>query len=335
MPPAAIRRPVSITLWLVLSIVTIALSPLLLAVTQLIAVISGDQRPYIIARVCLTYFIRELTTLVACGVLWLLAGCGLLMRTDRIQSMHWRLLEWFAGGIAGSLLRTLQIEVVHEVTSQEASDALHGDGPLLVLSRHAGPADTILLVGRLLSQFGRRPSVVFKELIALDPSVDLIAHRLPHAVLDVGDAEECQARIAEIASAMGTHGALLLFPEGGNFSPQRRRAAVASLRRHRRHDAARAADRMQHVMAPRPAGTVAALRANPEADVVFAAHTGLGIAAYAREIWRALPVGAALRTRMWFVPRAEIPAEDEDIAAWLTDWWLRIDGWIDGQGTEA
>jgi hypothetical protein len=85
---------------------------------------------------------------------------------------------------------------------------------------------------------------------------------------------------------------------------------------------------MQHVLPPRPSGTVAALRGNPGADVVFAAHTGLGLAAYPREIWRNLPVNKTLRTRMWLVPRTDIPGADDKIAAWLNEWWTRIDRWI-------
>jgi hypothetical protein len=91
---------------------------------------------------------------------------------------------------------------------------------------------------------------------------------------------------------------------------------------------------MEHVLPPRPAGTLAALRANPGADVVFAAHTGLGLAAYPLEIWRDLPVGRTLRTRMWLVRRDEIPVGEEEVIRWLTGWWLRIDRWIDGEREE-
>lgn len=334
MPPPAIRRPVSITLWLLLSVAFIALSPLLLAVAELAAALGGDRRPALLGRIFLAYFSRELATLLACGAIWLLAGFGTLMHTSRVQTVHWRLLRWFVGGIASSVLRTLRIDVVEEDGSEPAAQALRSDGPMIVLSRHAGPADTILLVDRLLSHFDRRPSIVFKEAVALDPSVDLIAHRLPHAVLDVDDPAECETRIARTTAALGPRGALLLFPEGGNFTPERRRAALRSLWRRRRRSAARVAAQMEHVLPPRPAGTRTALRANPVADVVFAAHTGLGLAAYPLEIWRKLPVERTLRTRMWLVPRAEVPIEEEDLTAWLNDWWLRIDRWLGAQGEE-
>ncbi len=334
-PPAAVRRPVSITVWLVVSLLALALSPFLLAGAELIAALTGDRRLALMTRIFLAYFARELTTLVACGAIWLLGGGGPLMGAGQIQALHWRLLQWFVGGIAGSVVRTLGIRIVESPGSDAAAAALRGSTPLLVLSRHAGPADTILLIDRLLSHFARRPSVVFKEAITLDPSIDLIAHRLPHAVLDVDDPPECEARIARTASALGPHGALLLFPEGGNFTPARRRAVLGSLRRRGHRDAARVGERMHHVLPPRPAGTLTALRASAESDVVFAAHTGLGLAAYPLAIWRDLPVGRTLRTRMWHVPRAEVPTDEAELTAWLNDWWTRIDQWIDGQGQES
>lgn len=334
MPPAPVRRPVTITVWLVVSIVAVALSPALLAVARILEALTGDRRWALITRILLTYFVRELSTLCACGVLWLFSGAGLLISSHRIQALHWRLLSWFVGGIAASVQRTLDIEIADDPESGPAADALHRNEPLIVLSRHAGPGDTILLIDRLLSEFGRLPSVVFKETILLDPSVDLIAYRLPQAALDADDPQECETRIARTAAALGPRGVLLIFPEGGNFSRERRRAALRSLVRHGKLAAARAGERMEHVLPPRPAGTAVALRANPEAGVVFAAHTGLGLAAYPREIWRKLPVGRTLYTRMWLVPSSEIPSDEEEVARWLNDWWSRIDGWIEAQGNE-
>lgn len=334
LPPAWLRRPVSITVWLVVSVLVLLASPVLLAGAELVGAVTRDRRHPIAARIVIAYFWRELSTLAACGGVWLLSGCGLLMRTRRVQDWHWRLLGWFVSGLAQAALEAVQITVVDE-GSEEAVAALAADGPLLVFSRHAGPADTVLLIDRLLRHFRRRPSVVFKEAIALDPSVDLISHRLPHAVIDVDDREECEARITRTAASLDGRGALLLFPEGGNFTPDRRRAALRSLlRRGHRQAAARGAE-MQHVMPPRPSGALTALDAAPEASVIFAGHTGLGLAAYPGEIWRELPVGGCLYTRMWLVPRSEIPAGAEERQTWLNEWWKRIDDWIDGHGTEV
>ena len=333
LPPAWLRRPVSVTVWLLASTVGLILSPLLLAAAELTSLIRRDPRPRIATRIVLAYFLRELTTLIACGGLWLISGCGFWMSSRRMRDWHWRLLGWFVSGLADAALKTVRIQVADEGT-EEAWRVLGEDGPVLVFSRHAGPADTIVLIDRLLRRFARFPSVVFKEAIALDPSVDLISHRLPHAVLDTDDRRQCEKRIIHAARSMGDRGVLLLFPEGGNFTEERRRRALRSLRRHGHRQAAQRGEQMHHVLPPRPSGALSALDAAPDAPVVFAAHTGLGLAAYPREIWREPPIGGTLHTRMWVVPRDEIPGGTDERCGWLNDWWQRIDDWVEAHGTE-
>jgi hypothetical protein len=147
-------------------------------------------------------------------------------------------------------------------------------------------------------------------------------------MLDTSDREECEARIAEITGELGPRGTLLLFPEGGNFTPERRRAALRRLWRKGRRHSARHAETMRHVLPPQPIGVLAALRARDDTDVIFSAHTGLGLAAYPRELWRDMPIGRTLHTRMWLVRSADIPSTSDEQVAWLYDWWKRIDEWV-------
>ncbi len=332
-PPTWIRRPVTITVWVIISLLCLLSSPLLLGLAALAGKLTRNPRPTIVMRLLVAYFARELATLAACGALWVLSGAGLLLRTRYFERLHWRLLGWFVHGLASLALSLLKIEVTSQ-SSPEARDAFRADAPFFIFSRHAGPGDTVLLIDELLSKHHRRPSVVFKETLALDPSIDLIAHRLPHAVLDIEDREECEERIAQVASGLSVRGALLLFPEGGNFTRERRTSALSRLRRKGRYRAATKADQMSHVLPPQPSGALAALRGNSEVDVIFAAHTGLGLAAYPRELWRELPIGKTLRTKTWLVPAAEIPREPEQQVNWLFAWWKRIDDWIESQGSE-
>ena len=329
MPPAFIRRPVTVTVWLIVSAAAMLASPLLLGRGSLASALAGRPEPLIIARLTIAYFLRELVGLVACGVLWLRAGAGRRIDTPRSQRAHWRLVGWFFGGLAATGRRVLDIDVSPE-PSAEAWRALESDQPLIVFSRHAGPGDTIFIIDELVSRFHRRPSVVFKESLAIDPCVDLLAHRLPQAMLNPSDRDESRARIADLTAGLGPRGVLLLFPEGGNFTPERRRSALRRLwRTGRRREAARA-EQMQHVMPPRPGGALTALAARGEADVVFAAHTGLGLAAYPGQFWRDMPIGRTLHTRLWLVRSAEVPDDPDQQVDWLYDWWERIDEWIDG-----
>jgi 1-acyl-sn-glycerol-3-phosphate acyltransferase len=336
MPPAVIRRPVTVTAWLIVSAACVVLSPLLLGIGAAASALTGRRQPLVVARLTLAYFAHELGVLVACGALWAAAGGGRLIGTPRWQLLHWRVLRWFVGGLAAAGRRTLDIHV-HPEASTEAVRALESDQPLIVFSRHAGPGDTIFIMDELISRYRRRPSAAFKQSLAVDPCIDLLAHRLPQAMLDTSDRDECEARIRGLTAELGPRGTLLLFPEGGNFTPERRRSALGRLWRQGRRDSAARAESMRHVLPPQPGGALAALRARGESEVVFAAHTGLGLAAYPGQFWREMPIGRTLHMRMWLVRAADIPATDQDRVAWLYDWWQRIDDWIAGQsrGGEA
>jgi 1-acyl-sn-glycerol-3-phosphate acyltransferase len=327
MPPAFIRRPVTVTVWLVVSTAAMVASPLLLGIGMVASALTGRRQPTVLARLIVSYFAHELGALVACGALWLAAGMGRRIEGPRSQRRHWRLVRWFFAGLAASGRNVLEIDV-HPDPSPDALHAMQSDQPLIVFSRHAGPGDTIFIVDELMSRFDRRPSVVFKESLAIDPSVDLLAHRLPQAMLDTSDRDACEARIGELTDGLGPRGLLLLFPEGGNYTPERRRSALLRLRRKGRRRSAERAERMPHLLPPNPGGALAALRAGPDTDVVFAAHTGLGLAAYPSQWWRDMPIGRTLHTRMWLVPAADVPATDDERASWLYDWWQRIDDWI-------
>jgi 1-acyl-sn-glycerol-3-phosphate acyltransferase len=330
MPPTSLRRPLTVIAWLILCTLGLAISPLLLALAALALALTRSRKPLIFTRLLITYFAYELATLIACGALWLISGAGRLIRTAVFQRLHWRLLRWYVRGIAAQALSALEITVSPE-HSPEAVRALKADGPLLAFSRHAGPADTILIADQLFSRFDRHPSVVFKEALAIDPSIDLLAHRLPHAVLDTSDRTECETEITRVTEQLDRRGVLLLFPEGGNFTQERRRSALRKLRsKGRRHEAAEA-EQMPHVLPPHPIGVQTALAANPTADVIFAAHTGLGLAAYPGQMWRNMPIGRTLRTRLWLVPASDIPRDPDRQTEWLYAWWKRIDDWIEAQ----
>jgi 1-acyl-sn-glycerol-3-phosphate acyltransferase len=333
MPPAPIRRPLTITTWLVLSILCLVLSPLLLLVGAVAGWLLRRPQPLILTRLAITYFARELGVLVGCGILWLGSGFGVRLRSPAMQRRHNWLLRWYVHGLVRRGLEVMRIELAH-TASPEARAALERDRPLLCFSRHAGPGDTLLLIDLLVSHYRRRPSVVFKDALTIDPSVDLIAYRLPHAVLDREANEECEQRIEEVAAGLGPRGTVLLFPEGGNFTPRRRRRALRSLWRKGRRRQAEAGARMSHVMPPYPGGALAALRGNPEADVIFAAHTGLGLAAFPAELWRHTPIGQTFRSRMWLATAAERPSEPDEQVKWLYAWWKRLDDWVEARGEE-
>ncbi len=326
MPARALRRPVTVTLTLSIALGLLVLSPLLLALAGLAHAL-GHKKPLVAVRVVLTYCAHEVGALAAAAGLWLAAGAGRLMLRPGFQRGHWRLLRWYVHGIAEGAVAALAIEM-REQSPPEVTARLADPAPIIVLSRHAGPGDTLFLIDRLLTHYGRRPSVVLRQAVALDPVIDLLTTRLPQGVIDKANRDASETLIERLAADLPPGGALLLYPEGGNFTVKRRRSALASLRRKGRHRAAESAERLDHLLPPRPTGVLAALRGNPEATVLFVAHTGLGLAAYPRQIYREMPIAGTLRFRLWRVDRDEIPATDEGQVEWLNRWWELIDAWI-------
>ena len=100
----------------------------------------------------------------------------------------------------------------------------------------------------------------------------------------------------------------MIFPEGGNFTPRRRIRAIESLRRRGHATMAERAEKLQHVLAPKPGGVLAALEAAPaEADILMVAHTGLDHLLTLADLWRALPMDKTITMQWWRIDRDEIP----------------------------
>jgi 1-acyl-sn-glycerol-3-phosphate acyltransferase len=210
--------------------------------------------------------------------------------------------------------------------SAEAEAALDArERPVIVLCTHAGEGDSLLAVHELLCRHGRRPRVVMHEVLRLDPLIDVLGDRLPNRFLDPrgGDTER---EIEAMATGLGSADALLIFPEGANFSAEHRRCAIERLRSrgHTRHAAQ--AEAMAHLSAPRPGGVLAALDGAPEADVVLMAHAGFprGVA----DTWRQLPHVQTVRMRLWLARAETIPAAREARIAWLFERWADLDAWV-------
>jgi 1-acyl-sn-glycerol-3-phosphate acyltransferase len=202
---------------------------------------------------------------------------------------------------------------------------------MVVLSRHAGPGDSFLLVHTLMNRDHlRQPRIVLKDVLQLDPLIDVYLNRLPNhfVAADPAVGYSSPAAIADLASDLGEEDALLIFPEGANFTQQRRFRAIQRLRDRSLVSAARRAEALRHLLPPRPAGVTAALRAAPHADVVFVAHTGLEHLSTVRDLWRSLPMDKTLHLRWWFIPAAEVPRDETQLTEWLYEWWETIDAWI-------
>jgi 1-acyl-sn-glycerol-3-phosphate acyltransferase len=201
-----------------------------------------------------------------------------------------------------------------------------------VLSRHAGPGDSFLLVHQLLSVYGRRPRVVMKAALQFDPSLDVMANRLPNVFISRRQAGEriFTDQIDRLARGLDQAGALVIFPEGGNWTPGRWQRGIRRLEQLGRRDLADRARSMPNLLPPRSGGALAAIAACPGADVIFVAHAGLDRLVSVADVWRSLPMDQVVHAKWWRVTAGQVPraADHETQVQWLYDWWQRIDAWI-------
>jgi 1-acyl-sn-glycerol-3-phosphate acyltransferase len=323
-PPRFVRRLVLAPLLVVLTVVVIVTSPLLL----LIGLVAGFHRHRLlrVLAVAATWLVLESAALFAALWLWA-AGRGGRPEADE---RHYALCAWVLARVYAVGRRAFRVEV-------EIQEPLNAstDRPVIVLSRHAGPGDSLLIVHHLLTLYGRRPRIVMKAALQLDPMLDVVLNRLPNAFISGGveSRERTVAEIARLAAGLDPRSAMLIFPEGGNFTPRRRMRAIRRLRREGLLAEAWRARRMENVLPPHLAGTLAAIDAAPEADVIFVAHTGVDDLLSAADIWRRMPMDQPLRARWWRVPYEEVPAEDRE--RWMYEWWGRIDAWVAENRPEA
>jgi 1-acyl-sn-glycerol-3-phosphate acyltransferase len=272
------------------------------------------------------YLLVEAVILIVMAALWVGSGFGWKVRGPAFHRAHYKL--------CGTALRVLyrQAKWVLRLTVQiEGSDpaSIPPERPLLVLCRHAGPGDSFLLTHALINWYDRDPRIVLKRTLQWDPAIDVLLNRLPNKFIAPGSGGDIEAEIGSLAADLDGDDALVIFPEGGNFTPYRWEKGIARLHRLGLHQMARRAARMHNVLPPRPGGVLAALAAAPQADVVLVGHTGVDHLLTVADVWRELPMDKNIAMQWWLEPRANVPADHDGQIEWLYRWWARIDAWVD------
>jgi 1-acyl-sn-glycerol-3-phosphate acyltransferase len=293
----------------------------------------GRLRALRLLTFALVWLVADTAALFMGLALWITSGFGGRLRTEPYQSRHYALMEWYLGRLYRAAVGTLGLRIeIHEPELSAAEQAARLARPVIVLSRHAGPGDSLLLVHHLLTVYHRRPRIVMKAALQLDPGLDVVANRVPNVFIrpQRTGAKIYTEQIRRLAAGLGHDGALVIFPEGGNWTPGRWRRGIRRLERQGRPDLAARARDMPHLLPPRTGGALTALAACPDADVIFVGHAGLDQLASVADVWRSLPMGHVVEARWWRVPATGVPrtADHEAQVRWLYDWWARIDEWI-------
>ncbi|MGY1633735.1 lysophospholipid acyltransferase family protein [Geodermatophilus sp. SYSU D01186] len=340
LPPRRVRR-VTGPLLVAALVAAVVLLPVLVVVAVLASVfLPGRWRAVRLLCFGLVYLAMEVAGLAAAAVLWVLSGLGRRLRTPVFRAAHYTVLRLLLDVVMRMAQRLFALRLVTDGESwSPLDDGVPGStNAMVVLSRHAGPGDSFLLVNTLMNRDHlRRPRIVLKDLLQLDPLIDVYLNRLPNHFVssDPAVGYSSEEAIADLARDLGEEDALLIFPEGANFTVPRRTRAIQRLRDRGLHAAVRRAESMRNLLPPRPGGVVAALRAAPHADVVLVAHTGLEHLSTVRDLWRNLPMDKTLHLRWWFIPAAEVPRDEAALTDWLYRWWETIDAWITATSAAA
>jgi hypothetical protein len=325
LPPRLVRRLVIAPFALALSLVLLAFAPIVIAVAAVIdLVLRGNWRTVRLFTFLASYVALEIVGLVWMFVLWVVSGLGLRIRSERMVRAHYNFMRWWLGRI-NRVARALFHLRVHIEEPPEPRP-----GPILVFSRHAGPGNSLLLIGTLAIGYQRRPRIVMLAKLQWEPLYDIMLNRLPNRFIKHDPARRHLYidAIADLAEGLADNDAFVLFPEGKDFTPRVRIRAIEYLRNKGHRDAADRAERMTHVLPPRHNGVLAAMRSAPEAEVVLVAHCVLEDIGSFKDLWSHIPFDHAISARYWRIPPAAVPTQEDELIAWLYDWWERIDGWI-------
>lgn len=209
--------------------------------------------------------------------------------------------------------------------------------PVVVLSRHAGPADSVALAWLLGHRGGRVPRIVLAAGLLWDPGLAMVLKRLKAYFVPsrTGAGDDRTQGMQRLADHLGPRDALLMFPEGRNWTVHRQEAEVARLSAAGESERAEQAALWRWVLPPRYRGVQTILAARPDADVTIIAHTGLELFDSPLDIWRGIPFGPdeGLLVRTTTYPAAEVPREPEAIVEWLDERWTEVNAWVEGHRT--
>jgi 1-acyl-sn-glycerol-3-phosphate acyltransferase len=311
----AVTLLVSLPVWLVLALIASPLVP-------------GHLRVPRLMFLAIAYLVWDASALIVLAALWVASGFGWKIRTPAFQRAHYVVTGKFLGFLFW--IARWSLHLVVDVVGTDPDTARPGR-PEIVVSRHAGPGDSFILIHALVNWFAREPRIVLKATLQWDPTVDVLLNRLPNRFVTPGrtGSRPLEEEVGELAVGLDDNDAFVIFPEGGNFTPRRRIKAIQWLRSHGMPVLARKAENLRNVLPPKPAGLFAAIDAAPDSGVIFVAHTGLDRMVTVADVWRELPMDKRLVMRFWSVDPQDVPTGEEERVAWLYDWWARIDRWIE------
>lgn len=320
------RRVITVPAFFVATLFVIAISPAVLLIGLPLDILLRRRFATLRAWAMVdVFFLCEMAGVVASVWIWFRHR-----ERDAFVAANYRLEFWWAGTLYRMGLRLFSLKV--QVEGADVADR----GPLLVFSRHVSPIDNLLPVALISLPFQSRLRWVINRSLLRDPCIDIVGNRLPNCFVanSSGDSEREIQRVEALGSSLGPRDGVLIFPEGGLFSPQRRDRIIERLRASGDTAMEERATRIRNLLPPRIGGSMALLGSAVGVDAVFLAHTGLEGATEYTNILGGDIVGRTIKVKMWRVAASEIPLTYDGRISWLFDQWEAMDAWV-GQNQSA
>jgi len=322
------RRLVTIPLFFLMTALTLALLPALLAVALVVDLIR--RRKWATVRVVamlVVYFLFESQGILVAFYVWAANGGPWGTADQRWEDQHWAIQRWWGRNLFHFARKFFGFEITFE--GEQEADL--GRGPIIVFPRHVSIADTFLPPIFVGAPHKLHLRYVLKRELLWDPCLDLGGNRLPNYFVRRGSKKHGKNEVEEVASLaenLGPKDGVIIFPEGTRFSKKKRSHFLKKL--------AEAGDSVFlekcrgfcNVMPPRLGGALALLQRNRNADLLFIAHVGFERITTFKNLLNGALVGAKIKVRYWRVPFDSIPATREECIDWLFERWSAIDQWV-------
>jgi 1-acyl-sn-glycerol-3-phosphate acyltransferase len=325
------RRVRGITLELFAFVLVTVLLPLLLLAAALVdlALWLKRRKPWVGVRLVafLWWFLfGEMRVLVALLGIWIATGGWFGIGSLRRRVLLYRLrVHWCTSHLSGiRVLFGLRFEI-------EGLDEA-APGPVIVMLRHASIIDNMLPDTLIARTHGIGLRYVIKRELEMIPTIDIGGRWVPTNFVRraSGDTEAEVSRLLQLTEKLDEGEGILIYPEGTRFTPAKLKRAQEIVRE-RQPEVSHFADRLVHLLPPRLGGPLALVEEARGVDVVFCGHVGFDGFQFVSDVWAGGLVGSVIGVKLWRVPAAEIPADEEGRAEWLYRNWLVMDEWIDSK----
>ena len=268
----------------------------------------------------LQYAFNDSVEILLAPLLWLAAGFGRTLGSERSIRRHARLQMWSLALLFKRADQLLGLRLKIDTDSAPLDEP----GPTIVLTRHCSIFDSSL-PSMLYEPTGFQiRGVIMAELLA-DPGFDLLFGRLGSIFIPRDNGPDAKRQIADLASQLGPTTIAALFPEGRLFTPERLARAKGRLIERDPERGSRLAS-LANTLPPQAGGLSALLAGAPSADVVIIRHAGLE--SFQPTTSFLVPHDKPILVSAVRFDRASIPDDEATVQRWLDDRWCEMDDWV-------